>query len=106
MARTRGGHSSENTERQRPTASVRRLRGQSNNVGQNVGEDEDIHDVGVGVHEVVGDAFPGGPVDTILLRSYTDHVARHLWDGEVSLFGSLTMYIFVRKMFMMLLFFV
>ena len=60
--------------------------------------------MGVRLHEVVGDAFPGGPVDTILLRLYADHVARHLWDGEVSLFGSLIMYTFVRKMFMMLFF--
>ena len=28
--------------------------------------------------------FPGGPSDTSLLVRYQNHVARHLWDGQVS----------------------
>ena len=84
MARTRGGG---NSERLRPTASIRRQRGGSSIPRHVEQEEEIIPDVpGSEAHDFGGDGgYSGGPVDTSLLRSYGDHVARHLWDGKVSM---------------------
>ena len=84
MTRTRGG---ENSERLRPTTSVRRQRGGSSIPRHVEQEEEIIPDVpGSEAHDFGGDeGYSRGPVDISLLRSYGDHVARHLWDGKVSI---------------------
>ena len=73
--------------RKRPTASARR-RGQheanvvEDDIVQNEVSDvprEDEHGI-----DNDGGGFPGGPYDTSLLTRYQDHVARMIWDGQVS----------------------
>jgi len=73
--------------RKRPTASARR-RGQheANVVEDDVVENE-VPDVPREDEQVInndGGGFPGGPYDTSLLTQYQDHVARMIWDGQVS----------------------
>ena len=84
MACTREGG---NTERLRPTASFRRQR-----VGTTIPryveqEEEIISDVPSSeTQDFGGDGgYLGGLVETSLLRSYGDHVPRHLWGGKVSI---------------------
>lgn len=78
--------------RVRPTASARR-RGRTKVTSSNpVAEEEphqeveeaqldDVHNIEVDDSGV--DGYPGGPIDTSVLKTYGDHVAGRLWNGEV-----------------------
>ena len=71
--------------RKRPTTSARR-RGQHE---ANVVEDDIVENEVPDVpredeQDNDGGGFPGGPYDTSLLTQYQDHVARMIWDGQVS----------------------
>ncbi|QCD89398.1 hypothetical protein DEO72_LG4g342 [Vigna unguiculata] len=101
MVRTRGNlsrrgsndvpeSSTQGGARKRPTASARRnrTRGQdeANVVEHDIVENE-VSDVPQEDEEGIdndGGGFPGGPYDTSLLTRYEDHVARMIWDGQVS----------------------
>ena len=86
MVRTRGGsspagHDDDRLQRRRPTASARKER-----VGVVIADEAPVH-VEAGAPQVDpadgGHGFPGGPRDTSILISYAEHVAYHLWSGEV-----------------------
>ena len=97
MVRTRGNisrrgsndapeSSRQGTARKRPTASARR-RGQEANVVEDDIVENEVPDVPREDEQVIdndGGGFPGGPYDTSLLTQYQDHVARMIWDGQVS----------------------
>ena len=87
MVRTRGGGSSQGglnedqVERRRPTVSARRGRVVIDDEAQAV---PDIPAVAPQIDPAEDeDGFPGGPRDTSILISYAEHVAYHLWSGEV-----------------------
>jgi len=79
MVRIRGGGSS-NSDRVRPTASVRRRCGGPITLVPN----EDFEDYIEQEVEIYDEGYPRGPVDKSLLINYEDRVARQLWDGLVS----------------------
>ena len=85
MARTRGGLAGDIDGRRRPTASARRER----NAPAPAPETEEDHqqdppvDVPAQQVDTQSQSFPGGPEDTSILRRFSDHVATHLWRGDV-----------------------
>ncbi|QCD89182.1 hypothetical protein DEO72_LG4g121 [Vigna unguiculata] len=98
MVRTRGNlsrrgsndvpeSSTQGGARKRPTASAR-IRGQheANVVEDDIVENE-VSDVPQEDKQGIdndGGGFPGGPYDTSLLTRYEDHVARMIWDGQMT----------------------
>jgi len=97
MVRTRGNisrrgsndaseSSRQGAARKRPTALARRRGHEANVVEDDIVENE-VPDVPREDEQVIdndGGGFPGGPYDTSLLTQYQDHVARMIWDGQVS----------------------
>ncbi|XP_068498987.1 protein MAIN-LIKE 2-like [Phaseolus vulgaris] len=84
MAKTRGGGSQDH-DRRRPTASVRRR--DRGGVEERI--DDDVHIDNDNEQELQnddqvehGEGFPGGPSDMSLLVNFADHVAVKLWEGE------------------------
>lgn len=41
------------------------------------------------------ESFGGGSVELSVLPIYPDHIARHIWDGEVSLVGFILTFIVI-----------
>jgi len=80
IVRTRGGGSS-NSDRVRPTASVRRRCGGPSTSIPNEDFEDYIEQEEV---EIDDEDYLGGLVDKSLLINYEDHVTRQLWDNLVS----------------------
>jgi len=80
MVRTRDEGLS-NSDRVRPTASVRRRRGGPSTSVPNEDFEDYIEEEEV---EINDEGYPGEPVDKSLLINYEVHVAKQLWDGLVS----------------------
>ena len=83
--------------RRRPTTSARRSRGHHVTREASALPDPPVveqHEDVTQQHEDVIDhqqeneevGFPGGPSDTSLLTSYDNHVARAVWEGQVSIY--------------------
>ena len=104
VVRGRGGAEEEEVpQRQRPTASARRLRSSSaaHDDAQPAHEDpqpahedpqpahvdpEPAHEdppADAEVRDDAADGFPGGPSDMSVLTAYADHIAPRIWVGEV-----------------------
>jgi len=83
MVRTRGGGSGItcNSDRVRPTASMRRRRGGPSTSVPNKDFEDYIEEEEV---EIDDEGYPGVPVDKSLLINYENHVAKQLWDDLVS----------------------
>jgi len=88
----RGSHdapksSTQGVARKKPTASARRRGQHEANVVQDDVVEHEVSDVPQDEEQGIdndGAGFPGGPSDTSLLTRYQDHVARMIWDGQVS----------------------
>ena len=88
----RGSNDAPETSRQggarkRPTALARRRGQHETNVVEDDIVENEVSDVPQEDEQGIdndGGGFLGGPYDTSLLARYEDHVARMIWDGQVS----------------------
>jgi len=88
----RGSHdapesSAQGATQRRSTASAHRKGQHEANVLQDDVVEHEVSDVPQDEEHGIdndGAGFPGGPSDTSLLTRYQDHVARIIWDGQVS----------------------